>query len=153
MDGELKAQTERIPSNPSRIRLAFLSHGLLQQHLAHPRQGGWPQRETHKPPEKGVSRSALPKTECFQVTEHKDTSQKNTVDFISKTVTGLEMFCSWLLACWVSPGRCSRSRFAAAVPGVEAIVAASEAGPGSRPFLLWALEKGGCKPLQPQDGR
>lgn len=59
-DGELEAQTARIPSRASKAR------GLLRQHLVvRPRQGSWPPTDAHNPPERGISRSALSKHRAF----------------------------------------------------------------------------------------
>lgn len=65
----------QTPAEPS-----LLSKPGLQQHLAGPRQGGWPQK--HTPPEEGVSRFVLPKNSVFRSRDRK-TQAENTVDVIS----------------------------------------------------------------------
>lgn len=77
---------------------------------------------------------------------HKDASPKNAVDFISKAVKRPYTFRSQLPAGRVSPGLCGRGHFAASAFGVEAIVAASEAGPRSPPFLLRVTRGEGANP-------
>lgn len=101
VDGELEAQTERNPSNPSNTRLA--SHAGLRQHLARPRQGVWPQRGTSL--RKKVSADLhFPKTECFQVTEQKGAARKRCGFHFQSGKAAEPLRLAWLVSPGPQPG-------------------------------------------------
>lgn len=82
---ELEAQAERIPSKPSIKGLVSYARAL-QQHLVHLRQDSSPQRETHKPPEKSVSRSCTFQNKVFSGHRTERCQPENAVGLISQTV-------------------------------------------------------------------
>lgn len=112
----------------------------------------WPQTDTHTPPEKGVSRSAVSKNRVFSGHGTERHQPGNAVAFISRAVTWPRSAQLLLLARWASPGLCSLRSAPSPCTCSQGCCSCRQGWARVTPFSGLGHGEEGHKPLQPRDG-